>query len=65
MKRMKEPLSVDRPLLSPRSLQQRYSYSHRNGMLDAKRLAAGEFSTNYEGEHSWWVTSMWFCVRMP
>ena len=32
-----------------RSLQQRYDYLHRNGMLDAKRLAAGEFSTNYEG----------------
>lgn len=32
-----------------RSLQKRYAYLHANGMLDAKRLAAGEFGTNYEG----------------
>lgn len=32
-----------------RSLQKRYAYLHANGMLDAKRLAAGEFATNYEG----------------
>lgn len=32
-----------------RSLQKRYMYLHENGMLDAKRLAAGDFSTNYEG----------------
>lgn len=32
-----------------RSLQKRYAYLHENGMLDAKRLATGEFSTNYDG----------------
>lgn len=32
-----------------RSLQRRYAYLHANGMLDAKRLAAGEFGTNYDG----------------
>lgn len=32
-----------------RSLQQRYMYLHANHMLDVKRLAAGEFATNYEG----------------
>lgn len=32
-----------------RSLQRRYAYLHANGLLDAKRLAAGEFGTNYEG----------------
>lgn len=32
-----------------RSLQKRYAYLHANGMLDARRLAAGEFGTNYEG----------------
>lgn len=32
-----------------RSLQKRYAYLHANGMLDAKRLAAGEFGRNYEG----------------
>lgn len=32
-----------------RSLQQRYMYLHANNMLDVKRLAAGEFATNYEG----------------
>lgn len=32
-----------------RSLQQRYLYLHENNMLDVKRLAAGEFATNYEG----------------
>lgn len=32
-----------------RSLQKRYAYLHENGMLDSKRLAAGEFATNYEG----------------
>lgn len=32
-----------------RSLQKRYAYLHANGMLDAKRLAAGEFGSNYEG----------------
>ncbi|WP_294617674.1 hypothetical protein [uncultured Bacteroides sp.] len=32
-----------------RSLQKRYAYLHANGMLDGKRLAAGEFATDYEG----------------
>lgn len=32
-----------------RSLQKRYNYLHANNMLDPKRLAAGEFATNYEG----------------
>ncbi len=32
-----------------RSLQKRYAYLHANGMLDAKKLAAGEFGTNFEG----------------
>lgn len=32
-----------------RALQQRYMYLHANNMLDVKRLAAGEFATNYEG----------------
>ena len=32
-----------------RSLQKRYNYLHANSMLDPKRLAAGEFVTNYEG----------------
>lgn len=32
-----------------RSLQKRYAFLHENGMLDAKRLASGEFGTNYGG----------------
>lgn len=32
-----------------RSLQKRYAFLHANGMLDAKRLATGEFVNNYEG----------------
>ena len=32
-----------------RGLKNRYSYLHANNMLDAKRLAAGEFGTNYDG----------------
>lgn len=35
-----------------RSLQKRYMYLHANNMLDAKRLAAGEFATNYDGVNS-------------
>lgn len=31
------------------SLRKRYNYLHQNHMLDVKKLAAGEFSTNYEG----------------
>jgi hypothetical protein len=31
------------------SLQQRFAYLQANGMLDAEKLAAGEFSTNYQG----------------
>ncbi len=31
------------------SLQARYAYLHANNMLDAQKLAAGEFSTNYQG----------------
>ena len=31
------------------SLQARYAYLHENNMLDPKKLAAGEFSTNYQG----------------
>lgn len=30
-----------------RSLQERYNYLHSNGMLDANRLAKGEFGTNF------------------
>ena len=46
-----------------RSLQQRYSYLHRNGMLDAKRLAAGEFSTNYEGVNTAGVGNQYVVLR--
>ena len=31
------------------SLKKRYAYLHQNHMLDVKKLAAGEFSTSYEG----------------
>lgn len=31
------------------SLKKRYTYLHKNHMLDVKKLAAGEFSTNYDG----------------
>lgn len=31
------------------SLKRRYTYLHQNHMLDVKKLAAGEFSTNYDG----------------
>lgn len=31
------------------SLKERYNFLKQNNMLDAKRLAAGEFSTNYDG----------------
>lgn len=46
-----------------RSLQQRYDYLHRNGMLDAKRLAAGEFSTNYEGVNTAGVGNQYVVLR--
>ena len=46
-----------------RSLQQRYDYLHRNGMLDAKRLAAGEFSTNYEGVDTAGVGNQYVVLR--
>lgn len=32
-----------------RTLAKRYAYLHANNMLDHARLAAGDFSTNYEG----------------
>lgn len=35
-----------------KSLLKRYNYLHANNMLDAKRLAAGEFSTNFDGLNS-------------
>jgi hypothetical protein len=31
------------------SLQARFAYLHANSMLDAQKLAAGDFSTNYQG----------------
>lgn len=46
-----------------RSLQQRYDYLHKNGMLDAKRLAVGEFSTNYEGVDTAGVGNQYVVLR--
>lgn len=46
-----------------RSLQQRYDYLHRNGMLDAKRLASGEFGTNYEGVNTAGVGNQYVVLR--
>ena len=46
-----------------RSLQKRYAYLHANGMLDAKRLAAGEFGTNYEGVNTAGVGDQYVVLR--
>ena len=46
-----------------RSLQKRYAYLHANGMLDAKRLAAGEFATNYEGVNTAGVGNQYVVLR--
>ncbi|MEG0889763.1 MAG: hypothetical protein RSH25_14965 [Bacteroides sp.] len=46
-----------------KSLQKRYSYLHNNGMLDAKRLAAGDFSTNYEGVEKAGVGQQYIVLR--
>lgn len=46
-----------------RSLQQRYDYLHKNGWLDAKRLAVGEFSTNYEGVDTAGVGNQYVVLR--
>lgn len=46
-----------------RSLQKRYAYLHANGMLDAKRLAAGEFGTNYEGVNTAGVGNHYVVLR--
>lgn len=46
-----------------RSLQKRYAYLHANGMLDAKRLAAGEFGTNYEGVNTAGVGNQYVVLR--
>lgn len=46
-----------------RSLQKRYAYLHANGMLDAKKLAAGEFGTNYEGVNTAGVGNQFVVLR--
>ncbi len=46
-----------------KSLQKRYSYLHNNGMLDSKRLAAGEFATNYEGVEKSGVGQQYIVLR--
>lgn len=46
-----------------RSLQKRYAYLHANGMLDTKRLAAGEFGTNYEGVNTAGVGNQYVILR--
>lgn len=46
-----------------RSLQNRYAYLHANGMLDHKRLAAGEFATNYEGVNTAGVGNQYVVLR--
>lgn len=46
-----------------RSLQKRYAYLHANGMLDHKRLAAGEFATNYEGVNTAGVGNQYVVLR--
>lgn len=46
-----------------RSLQKRYAYLHANGMLDARRLAAGEFATNYEGVNTAGVGNQYVVLR--
>lgn len=46
-----------------RSLQKRYAYLHANGMLDAKKLAAGEFGTNYEGVNTAGVGNQYVVLR--
>lgn len=46
-----------------RSLQKRYAYLHANGMLDAKRLAAGEFATDYEGVNTAGVSNQHVVLR--
>ncbi len=46
-----------------RSLQKRYAYLHGNGMLDAKKLAAGEFGTNYEGVNTAGVGNQYVVLR--
>lgn len=46
-----------------RSLQKRYAYLHANGMLDAKRLAAGEFGANYEGVNTAGVGNQYVVLR--
>ena len=47
-----------------RSLQKRYAYLHANGLLDATRLAAGEFSTNYEGVNTAGVVKQYVVLRL-
>lgn len=46
-----------------RSLQKRYAYLHANGMLDAKKLATGEFGTNYEGVNTAGVGNQFVVLR--
>lgn len=46
-----------------RSLQKRYCYLHANNMLDPKRLAAGEFATNYEGVNTAGVGNLHVVLR--
>lgn len=46
-----------------KSLQKRYSYLHSNNMLNPKSLAAGEFSTNYEGINTAGVGNQYVVLR--
>lgn len=46
-----------------RSLQRRYAYLHENGMIDAKRLAEGEFATDYEGVSTAGVGNQYVTLR--
>lgn len=46
-----------------KSLLKRYNYLHANNMLDAKRLAAGDFSTNYDGISSSGVGNQHIVLR--
>lgn len=46
-----------------KSLLKRYNFLHANNMLDAKRLAAGDFSTNYDGINSSGVGNQHIVLR--
>lgn len=45
------------------SLKKRYAYLHQNHMLDVKKLAAGEFATNYDGVNTAGVGNQFVVLR--